>query len=46
MNVYCPIDSSDIQEVENNFLKSKIGGLKLENHGRIENGEKSWESGQ
>ena len=44
LNIYCPIDSSDIQKVENDFLKSKIAGLKLQNHGRIENGEKSWEA--
>ena len=43
LNIYCPIDSSDIAAVKGNFLKSKIAGLTLENHGRIESGEKSWE---
>ncbi len=44
LNIYCPIDSSDIEQVKRDFLKSKIGGLKLENHGKIEKGEKSWET--
>ncbi|MFQ5601815.1 MAG: hypothetical protein ACE5HS_00950 [bacterium] len=45
INIYCPIDSNHIQTIQSNFLKSKIGGLKLKNHGKIEQGEKSWESG-
>ncbi|RMF61875.1 MAG: hypothetical protein D6743_12925 [Calditrichaeota bacterium] len=44
LNIYSPIDSEDIAEVEHNFLKSKIGGLHLHNHGKIESGEKSWEA--
>lgn len=43
LNIYSPIDSTDIQIVQSSFLKSKIGGLKLKNHGKIESGEKSWE---
>jgi len=43
LNIYCPIDETDIARVEANFLKSKIGGLTLQNHGKIEGGEKSWE---
>jgi len=43
LNIYCPIDETDIANVEANFLKSKLGGLKLQNHGKIEGGEKSWE---
>jgi hypothetical protein len=46
INIYCPIDSTDIQRVESNFLKSRIGGFRLTNHGYIEKGEKSWETGQ
>ncbi len=46
LNIYCPIDSNDIQVLKGNFLKSRIGGLDLENHGHIENGEKSWEQSQ
>lgn len=46
LNIYCPIDSADIAAVNNDFLKSKIGGLELQNHGKIESGEKSWEADQ
>jgi len=46
LNIYCPIDSADIAAVNNDFLKSKIGGLELQNHGKIESGEKSWEAAQ
>ncbi|NIR50772.1 hypothetical protein GWO43_28180 [candidate division KSB1 bacterium] len=45
LNIYCPIDSSDVQTVESNFLKSTVGGLNIQNHGKIEKGEKSWETG-
>ena len=38
------MDSSDVDRVNRDFLKSKVGGLKLINHGQIEKGEKSWES--
>ena len=44
-DIECPIDSTDIARVENNFLLSTVGALKLENHGKIQGGEKSWESG-
>ncbi len=43
LNIYSPIDSMDIAMAEDNFLLSTIGGLKLENHGMIESGERSWE---
>jgi len=43
LNIYSPIDENDIARVEASFVKSKIGGLKLENHGKIESNEKSWE---
>lgn len=46
LNIYSPIDSMDIAEVEGSFLKSKIGGLTLVNHGKIESGEKNWETTQ
>ncbi|MFQ5676364.1 MAG: hypothetical protein ACE5G1_10740 [bacterium] len=46
LNIYCPIDSNDIQVAESSFLKSTLGGLKIENHGKIESGEKSWEESQ
>jgi hypothetical protein len=44
LNVYCPIDSQDVQVLESHFWKSKIGGLTVTNHGKIEKGEKSWEA--
>ncbi len=44
LNIYCPIDSLDIENVKRDFLKSKIGGFAIENYGKIENGEKSWEA--
>jgi hypothetical protein len=44
LNIYCPIDSMDVENVSKDFLKSKVGGLQLINHGHIEKGEKSWES--
>ncbi len=42
-NIYCPLDSTDILRVENNWWKNKIGGLKLVNHGKIYQNEKNWE---
>ncbi len=44
LNVYCPMDSSDVDQANRDFLKSKVAGLKLINHGKIEKGERSWES--
>jgi hypothetical protein len=43
LNIYCPIDSTDIEAYKSNFLMSTIGGVELKNHGYIEKGEKSWE---
>jgi hypothetical protein len=43
LNIYSPIDSEDIAAVNSDFVKSTIGDLRLENHGKIESGEKSWE---
>jgi hypothetical protein len=42
LNIACPIDSLDSLAVARNFLLSKIGGLTIKNHGKIENFEKSW----
>ncbi|HEX9654291.1 MAG TPA: hypothetical protein VGA99_11320 [bacterium] len=44
LNVYCPIDSTDMEAIDASFLKSKIGGLEIQNHGKIEKGENSWEA--
>ncbi len=44
ISITCPIDSTDILAVKKDFVKSTLGGYKLENHGSInENGEKSWQ---
>jgi hypothetical protein len=39
----CPIDSADVQRSRMDFFKSRIGALKISNHGRIENNECSWD---
>ena len=44
LDIFCPLDSTDIEIVESSFMKSTIGGLDLANHGKIEKGENSWES--
>ena len=43
LNIYCPIDSEDVALIQRDFMKNKLGGLTIANHGKIENGEKSWE---
>jgi ABC-type multidrug transport system fused ATPase/permease subunit len=40
--IYCPIDSLDSLRVAKDFLLNKIGGLRISNHGAIENGDRSW----
>ena len=42
LNIYCPIDSIEIAESKQDFVKYFLGHLRLENHGNIEAGEKSW----
>ena len=42
LQIACPIDSAHAFEAREDFLKSKIGGLHLKNHGYINDGEKSW----
>ncbi len=42
ISVYCPLDSTDQERIENDFKLSFLGGLKVENHGALENGEKTW----
>jgi len=42
VNIYCPIDSQDIKEVEEDFKRSFLGGLEIENHGGLEAGKKTW----
>lgn len=40
--IQCPIDSTDIEKANSNFVFHFLGGGSLENHGKIENGEPSW----
>ncbi|MBN1352575.1 hypothetical protein JXJ21_24510 [candidate division KSB1 bacterium] len=42
-NIYCPLDKDDSLEVVNDWYKTKIGGLRITNHGNIVELEKSWE---
>ena len=42
IKIHCPIDSLDIAEINNDFKLNVLGGLKLKNHGNVDNGEKSW----
>ncbi len=42
IKITCPIDSLDIAKIEKDFKLHTIGGLKLKNHGNIDNGDKSW----
>ncbi|MDZ7402999.1 MAG: hypothetical protein ONB41_02665 [candidate division KSB1 bacterium] len=44
VRISCPIDSTDIRRAQADFFKSRIGALKISNHGRIDRGEKSWAS--
>ena len=42
-NIECPITKEDSLKVAQDFWKSKVGGLKITNHGRITKGEEmSW----
>lgn len=42
VNIESPIDSMDIAAVNTDFLRRRLGGLTLKNHGKLENGEPSW----
>ena len=41
--ITCPVDSLDSLKVISDFKLNKLGGLKISNHGKIDNGERSWE---
>ena len=43
LKVFCPIDSTDIVSINEDFWFRFIGGGELENHGNIDNNEQSWE---
>ena len=42
VNIYCPLDSLEIENSKRDFVRYYLGHLRLENHGNIEAGEKSW----
>ncbi len=42
INIKCPIDSQDIEAIKTDFVKYRLGHLRIKNHGEIETGEKSW----
>ncbi|HDI51098.1 hypothetical protein DRQ11_07420 [candidate division KSB1 bacterium] len=41
--ISCPINQEDIERANSNFWFHTIGGGKLTNHGKVENGEPSWQ---
>ena len=43
VNIYCPIDSSDVDSIRGNFKLHVLGGLNIENHGGLEAGERTWD---
>jgi hypothetical protein len=42
IDIYCPIDSTDKENLKKDFKLSFLGGLKINNHGALEQGEKTW----
>jgi len=42
VNIYCPIDSTDIEANKKDFVKYHLGHRRIENHGKIEKTERSW----
>ena len=42
IDIHCPLDSTDQEALNQDFKTSFLGGLKIENHGSLENGEKTW----
>lgn len=42
VNIYCPLDSTDQEKVKGDFKLNFLGGLKINNHGGVESGEKTW----
>lgn len=44
VSIACPIDSTHVRRAQADFFKSRLGALKISNHGRIDRGEKSWAS--
>jgi len=42
VNIECPIDSLDTEATKKDFVKYYLGHLRIENHGKVETGERSW----
>ncbi len=42
INIYCPIDSTDKEKLKKDFKLNFLGGLRIDNHGALEQGEKTW----
>ena len=42
IDIACPIDSLDIEAAKTDFVKYRLGHRSIENHGKVETGEKSW----
>lgn len=42
IDIYCPVDSTDKAKLKEDFKLSFLGGLKIDNHGALEQGEKTW----
>lgn len=42
IDIECPIDSMDVEATKADFFKYRLGHRRIENHGKIETGEKSW----
>jgi hypothetical protein len=42
VNIFCPLDSTDKAAVKKDFKLNFLGGLRVDNHGGIESGEKTW----
>jgi len=42
INIECPVDTPDIKASKKNFVEYRLGHRRIENHGKIETGDKSW----
>lgn len=42
IDIYCPVDSTDKERLKQDFKRSFLGGLTIDNHGALEQGEKTW----
>ncbi len=42
VNIACPLDSTDVEATKAKFVEYHLGHKRIENHGKIETGEKSW----